>query len=204
MRWKVTAALVATLVLSPALVHGSFDHRFQKYLRMERLQSAVNDIDGATKDVATVLASSPYLAYKAVLYDNTLRVGNDPGRDRLELLSAIRRAEHKLELARLKIRKARAKGVTGLDRAERNVSRALSALHRAEARVEKRAPGVTDDLREIDALTPVLRTLTERKRWLVQETTSKLPKFKYYELSENLLYLPPFNILFPLVGAFGP
>ncbi|WP_088335076.1 hypothetical protein [Methanopyrus sp. KOL6] len=204
MRWKVAAALVTILVLSPALVHGSFDHRFQKYLCMERLQSAVNDIDGATKCVATVLASSPYLAYKVVLYDNTLRVGNNPGRDRLELLSAIRSAERKLELARLKIRKARAKGVTGLDRAERNVSRVLSALRRAENRVKKRAPGAMDDLREVEALTPVLRTLTERKWWLVQEITSKLPKFKYYELSENLLYLPPFNILFPLVGAFGP
>ncbi|WP_457619442.1 hypothetical protein [Methanopyrus sp.] len=204
MRWEMTAALVAALVLSPALVHGSFDHRFQKYLRMERLQSAVNDIDGAAKDVATVLVSSSYLTYKAVLYDNTLRTGNNPGRDRLELLSAIRSAERKLELARLKIREAKAKGVTGLDRAERDVSRVLSALRRAEDRVERRAPGVTDDLREIEALAPALRTLTERKRWLIHEVASELPKFKYYELSENLLYLPPFNILFPLVGAFGP
>ncbi|WP_457615172.1 hypothetical protein [Methanopyrus sp.] len=204
MRWEMTATLVAALVLSPVLVHKSFDHRFQEYLRMERLQSAVNDIDGAARDVATVLASSSYLTYKAVLYDNTLRTGNNPGRDRLELLSAIRSAERKLELARLKIREAKVKGVSGLDRAERDVSRVLSALRRAEDRVERRAPGVTDDLREIKALVPALRTLTERKRWVVHEVTSKLPKFKYYELSENLLYLPPFNILFPLAGAFGP
>ncbi|WP_456481747.1 hypothetical protein [Methanopyrus sp.] len=204
MRWEATAVLVAALVLSPALVHGSFHHRFQEYVRMEKLQSAINDVDGAIKDVATVLASSPYLTYKAVLYDNTLRVGGDPGRDRLELLSAIRGAERKLELARSKIREARVKGVTGIDRAERDISRVLSALRHAEDRVERRAPGVTDDLRELGVLTPALRTLTERKRWLVRETTSELPKFKYYELSENLLYLPPFNVVFPLVGALGP
>ncbi len=203
MRWRLAAALVVAVTLSPIACLGSFHAKYHRYLHFTRLQAAVSDLDRASRDVGSVLASFDYLSYKATLYDNTVRIGGNPGRDRVELLRALVGAERRLRDARAHLDSAERKGVNVSDVA-RTVSEVAAELEEARWLVEQGKVGVTDRVRVVAKLARVEGRLEVKKRRLMGELMNRMPRIKYYELVENVLFLPPFNALFALATALGP
>ncbi|MEO2241738.1 MAG: hypothetical protein ABGY09_06685, partial [Euryarchaeota archaeon] len=197
MRWRLAAALVMAVALSPIACLGTFQAKYHRYLHLTRLQAAVSDLDRASRDVGSVLASLDYLSYKATLYDNTVKMGGNPGRDRMELLKALVGAERRLRDARIHLDSAERKGVNVSDVA-RTVSRVAAELEEARRLVELGRTGVTDRIRAVARLARVENRLELKKRRLMEELTARMPRMKYYELVENVLFLPPFNALFAL------
>ncbi len=203
MRWQAAAALAIALTLSPLPLRGVFDEKYSQYLHAVRLQAAVSDLDKACKDLTAVLASLDYLSYKAALYDNTVRLGQDPGRDRLELLKTVRGAERRLNAARHRLLNAEKKGVK-VHGSLRRVSAALRALDEVRRLVEEGRPGASDRLRPVAKLARVVNGLEAKKQELMQRMVATMVRTKYYELVENVLFLPPFNAVFALATAAGP
>ncbi len=198
----VLCALVGVVIAS-AVLYPSYERALRWYLKVDHLQAAMNPLQDAKKRIGLVLASLPYITYKTVLIDNTLKVGGKLGRDKRELLSTVRSDIKTLKRAREDLVKAKSLGVKGLDPAIHDVDVATRYLRLIQAKVERDEVGSSKYPIKLTVLYPALKHVNDTFNKVASYVMKVMPKYKFYEISENVLYTPPLNFCFEILYGVG-
>ncbi|NPB02566.1 MAG: hypothetical protein GXO28_06640 [Methanopyri archaeon] len=198
----ILGALVGVIVTS-ALLYPSYERAFRWYLKVDRLQAAMNPLQDAKKRIGLVLASLPYITYKTTLIDNTLKVGGKLGRDKKELLSTVNSDIKTLKRAKRDLLKAKSLGVKGLDPAVHDVDTATRYLEIIKRKVERNEVGSSNYPVKLTILYPALKHVDNAFNRVAAYVTKVMPKYKFYEISENVLYTPPLNFCFEILYGVG-